>query len=422
MCLRVGNRALFDYIPSQPPGRGREIGDRVLVMTTRPLRILLAAFLCALAAPLHAQSYAYILDVPDYNWAYGCFGTACGNLIGFWDRNGLPDLYQGPVAGGVAPLTDSGTIFTMWATKAGAAGRPVDQPGHVDDYYLTYESLSADPYVTEQRAEHAPDCISDFTGVNQNKWTNMNGECDGNIDGFGFVFWELNGIRRSNFTPLDAQGGSVRDIPSGLREYARYKGYGADAFSQLSDFNPNTPSGAGFTFEDMKAEINAGYPVLLFLQDFSSNSRPGLQQTGVNPLIHGMLAYGYREDPGLGIRWVYYRTSWASGANVRSQWDDGVWQAGLPLRGVIGFHPRPKLTSIVRANGRVTLSWEGPSARLYDGLLQTTNQVHRYRVEWSPAPTQAAWTALSAASPARESTFPEPQAATTFYRVALSPL
>lgn len=391
-------------------------------MKTRHLLAGISALGCALLGSLSAQTYVYLLDVPDYNWQYGCFGTACGNLAGFWDRNGLPACYEGSVGGGLAPLNDGGAnaaIHTLWATKAGVNGRPADQPGHVEDYWINFDSSATDPYLTAQRVEHAPDCINDFTGVNQRKWVNMNGECNGNLDGYGFVFWETNGLRRVNYGAFDDQGVPVPDIPAGLREWARSRGYAADSFSQLTDFNPKVRVGAGFTFEDLKAEIDAGYPVLLFLQSFNENYRVIGASERVNPVIHGMLAYGYREDPELGLRWVYYRTSWASGSNSRSQWGPGAWQANMPLRGVIGFRPRPKVTNLVRNGGMVTLAWDGPAARLFDGLAQTEAPVHLYRVQWSSDAGLSSWMTLGEATTQRTATVPEPSAGTAFFRVVL---
>src|SRR3954470_10586716 len=99
-------------------------------MIPRPLTIL-AGSLCATAVfTLQAQN-VMINDVPDYSWYSGCFGTASGNMMGFWDRNGLSDFYTGPTAGGVAPLSTSGSankgIRSMWASKAGFDGRPASQ-------------------------------------------------------------------------------------------------------------------------------------------------------------------------------------------------------------------------------------------------------------------------------------------------------
>lgn len=388
-------------------------------MKTPILLLTLAALGPVLTAPASAQTHVYLLEVPDYNWHYGCFGTACGNLLGFWDRNGLPNLYQGPLGNGLAPLGDSASIHTLWASQAGYGGRPADQPGHVDDYWRSFESTGADPYLSAQRPEHAPDCINDFTGLNQLKWTNLNGECDGNIDGYGFVFWETNGLRRTNFQPLDHRGVPIPDLPSGLRNFARHIGYDADSFSQLADFNPHIRPSSGFTFENLKAEIDAGYPVLIFLQNVDQFYREA-EGRHVNPIIHGMLAYGYREDPSLDIRWVYYRTSWASGNNMRSQWGLHAWQASLPVRGFIGFHPHPKITELARTNQQLTLSWHGPAARLYDALAQTTNHVHSYSVEWTPSLRPPTWIPIGNPSPQLTATFAAPTDGAAFYRVTVT--
>jgi len=383
--------------------------------------MLLAGLLPMATASLQGQSHVYLLGVPDYNWSFGCFGTACGNLIGYWDRHGLPDLYQGSVSNGVAPLNMINGITAMWASQAGVAGRPANEPGHVDDYWIGYGSEAPDPYVTAGRVEHEPDCINDFTGVNQRKWTDMNGECDGNLDGYGFVYWESNGLRRTNYAPYDRQGGAVRDIPSGLRNFARFRGYSADVFSQYPDFHPDCRVGAGFTFEDLKAEIDAGYPVLLFLQDFHVPFRLGGESAHINPEIHGMLAYGYREDPALGVRWVYYRTSWAGGDGVRSPWSPVAWQAQLPVRGILGFHPKPRLTRVSRQAGRIRLNWDGPASLVYDALQKATNAVHRYQVEQASSLGAGNWTALGESTSLLTASFPEPAVAAAFYRVVLEP-
>ena len=164
------------------PGR-RKPGQQ-----TRAYLALLAVM--ALGGPLAGQSQTYVCltETPDYTWHAGCFGTASGNLAGFWDRHGLPDFYTGPVNGGVAPLNSGGAnadIRGLWASEAGVDGRPANKPGHMNDYYSSYEYAGADPFVAAGRKEHAPDCTGDFIGLSQNKWTNsnqLNNECRGNID------------------------------------------------------------------------------------------------------------------------------------------------------------------------------------------------------------------------------------------------
>jgi hypothetical protein len=78
-------------------------------------------------------------------------------------------------------------------------------------------------------------------GASQKKWTDLDGECAGNIDAYAFNFWEKSGAMRVNFTPPPLQGLPVRDVQSGLREWAKYRGYAANVSSQLVEFNPNVP-------------------------------------------------------------------------------------------------------------------------------------------------------------------------------------
>jgi len=398
----------------------------------RPIVNALLALAFFLVPPLLAQTY--LTDVPDYEWHAGCLGTACGNVMGYWDRHGLPDLYTGPTAGGVAPLDTYGNnvgIESMWASKAGFNGRPANKPGHIDDYWnyyisdagnnFSYESTQADPYILAGRAEHAPDCLADFMGLSQKKWTNMNNECDGNIDGYGFVYWDKTGAKRSNYTPPPQGKVPVRDVPSGLRDWTRYRGYDADVFTQLAaGINPECPAGKGFTFDDLKAEIDAGYPVLIFLQTTNQYSRALGGMARANPDIHGMLAYGYEAS----LHWVYVRTSWASGIAYYT-WEAQPWfdwrpyeDVVLAVRGVIGFHPRPKIKSATREGANLRLVWEGPASQLYDGASGATTSASRYQVEQSPslAPSQfnpvgPVTTGLTLAVPASPG----------FYRVKLLP-
>src|SRR5688500_3968890 len=165
-----------------------------------------------------------IVDVPDYTWYAGCFGSASGNLMGYWDRNGFPNFYTGPTAGGVAPLDSNDSnngIRSLWASRAGFDGRPADKPGHTEDYWeffsdagYSFESTKPDPYLLARRPEHEPDCVGDFIGSSQNKWPDLNGECSGNIDGYAFNFWDKDGGRLHNFVPPDFGGKPIRDIQS----------------------------------------------------------------------------------------------------------------------------------------------------------------------------------------------------------------
>ncbi len=329
--------------------------------------------------PAWSATNVYLTEVPDYDWWRGCFGTAAGNLMGYWDRHGLPNFYTGPTADGLAPLDSNGPnagIHSMWASKAGLDGRPAGQFGHEDDYWVEYESTAPDPSVAAGRREHSPDCLGDFIGLSQDKWTDLNNECDGNLDGFSFVYWDRSGAKRVNYVPGPQAGLPAVDIQSGLKAWTEYRGYECEVFTQLTDFNPMVPAGKGFTFDHLRAEIDAGYPVLLLLQQFDDLSRALGPRNKANPHIHGMLAYGYYLAES-GIQYVRYRTSWASGNNLLSAWTADEWQAALPVRGVIGYHPWPKITTIARTNASVTVRWDGPAARLTNLIEHTTVDLHR---------------------------------------------
>ncbi len=395
-----------------------------------PRRIVaLVAALCSFHTlpTAHAQSWVLLTEVPDYDWHAGCFGTATGNLAGYWDRHGFPDFYKGPTGGGLAPLNSGDVnIRSLWASQAGLDGRPSNKPGHMDDYYVGYESTAQDWYKTFNRPEHTPDCTGDFIGLNQNKWTNLNNECRGNIDAFSFVFWDKTGNRRANFYTTNA-GAYIPDIGSGLREWARYRGYEADVFTQLTSFNAERTTTNGFTFESLKTEINAGFPVLLFLQATAEFSRNLGGVPNANPEIHGILAFGYAEDiPELGIHQaVFFRTSWASGDNWFEEWTLHPAWLGIGYsspfvpRGVIGFHPKPRVRSFTRGPGTVTLAWDGPSAQLHDKVAGTFSNPHRYTVQRTTSLKPPNWTDVGSITTARTATVLDTNAESAFYRVEL---
>src|SRR5947207_4213685 len=94
-------------------------------------------FYCCSETLTQATSNVWLTEVPDYDWWRGCFGTASGNLMGFWDRHGLPNLYTGRAGHGLAPLdSKDDNIRSMWASRAGLDDRALNQPGHDDDYWI----------------------------------------------------------------------------------------------------------------------------------------------------------------------------------------------------------------------------------------------------------------------------------------------
>jgi hypothetical protein len=241
----------------------------------------------------------------------------------------------------------------------------------------------------------------------------MAGECDGNIDAYSFVYWESKGFRRTNYIP------PATDIQSGLRAWTKSRGYDADVFTQLADFNPEKPSTNGFTYEDVKAEINAGYPLMVFLQPTNQTSRALSGMPRANPPIHGVLIYGYQDYPEFGAPLVYIHTSWGIGYAFQG-WTSTPWlNLGLSVRGVIGFRPKPRVRSIQRDGNSITLQWDGPSSQLFDNLAQTTTPVHRYQVQRSTTLSPDSWTDIASSTTDLSSTFTDPGGNSVFYRVKL---
>ena len=112
-----------------------------------------------------------------------------------------------------------------------------------------------------------------------------------------------------------------------------------------------------------------------------------------------MLAYGYYITDS-GTPYVRYMTSWASGPNVLSRWGPQIWQASLPVRGVIGYHPLPKIRQYSMSAGNLFLQWDGPAADLYDSSVGAVTRVHAYVVEVSPSLTTNIFIIQNAPTPA----------------------
>jgi len=228
-----------------------------------------------------------ILSTPSFSWSFGCSATAASMAAGYYDNNGYPDMYNGPTNGGVCPMDNSSwptvTIngesrdqCPLSATRNGLDGRTTR--GHVDDYWVSYESSDTDPWITNGWSEHTwGDCTGDYMGTNQSSYEN--------IDGATTFYYNENG------TPLYDYTGSepgARDGCHGLREFYESRGYNVVTnFTQLIyGYDGNTQ---GYTLANFQAQIDAGRPVL------------------INVTGHTMLAVGY-EDDGSGL--IYIHDTW----------------------------------------------------------------------------------------------------------------
>lgn len=209
------------------------------------------------------------LTAPAYNWVFGCSAVSAAMIAGYWDRNGYPNMYTGPTAGGVMPLTNSswptwtdsvGHVYPnlpLAASKNGVDGRTIR--GSIDDYWIAYGSTANDPYITGGWTQHAwGTAVGDYMKTSQSAYGNSDGSTT-------FYNWT------SLATPLtcaDMVTNSIhtKDGTYGRKLFYEARGYTVtDCYNQKTD---NTITG-GFSFAQFKAQIDANRPVFLNLAGHS---------------------------------------------------------------------------------------------------------------------------------------------------------
>jgi len=239
--------------------------------------------------PNIAMGINTLIQVPAFDWSYGCSATSAAMLFGYYDRTGYSNMYTGPTNGGVCPLDNS-----IWgpgiggsdgecplsATHQGKDGRTMR--GHVDDFWYALDS-QLDPYydsVPPWTQHTYADCTADFMGTNQ--YQNWN-----NIDSSTRFWYNTNGAPLYDYTDCEYETTPTRDGCHGMRLFAESRGYSVVTnFGQyIYGYNGNT---LGFTFDQFTDEIDAGRPVLIQIEG------------------HTMLGYGYNTTGNL----VYIHDTW----------------------------------------------------------------------------------------------------------------
>ena len=216
--------------------------------------VLLCALLIASPAfaALELDVYSFGGSLPNassYDWWYGCSPTSTGMLLSWYDRNGFSNL----VPGGQAETSTFGDPSAL-------VNSAIASSGHINDFYSGLSpsggyNLSGDDIVSPL---HSFDCLADFMGTSQDAYGNSNGATK-------FYFY-------NNNSPLTASdifsyGPSYynSDGMYGIGEYINYAGYEAAVLYNQYIYGRNGIS-AGFTYEQYKAEIDAGRGVLIQLQ------------------------------------------------------------------------------------------------------------------------------------------------------------
>jgi len=249
--------------------------------------------------------------VPTSRWTYGCSATSAGMIFGYYDRHGYSNMYTGPANGGVAPLTDIGSMCSIIATRNGFDGRTT--AGHVDDYWISYGSAGSDPWEMNGWDEHTWEgCTADYMGTNQWKWSFF-GDKDYrhfNLDG-ATALWAYNGPwKLYDYIPPASFNLPQTELCHGMRLFAESRGY-----EVLENYTQKIDSlyRGGFSFEDYMEEIDQGYPVMIQLSG------------------HSMVGVGYDEDQ----KEIYIHDTWDN--QVHSMfWGD--YYAGMQQIAVTVIH------------------------------------------------------------------------------------
>ena len=202
------------------------------------------------------------LSVPAYNWVYGCSAVSGAMIAAYYDRNGYPNLYTGPTNGGVAPMVEDSSWGTfsdgdrtyplnpIIASRNGLDGRT--SRGSIDNYWDYYRSTS-DPYITNGWPQHTWTTIGDYMKTSQTAYDLS--------DGASHLYRSYGDhkltCQEMEFYGLDA------DLNLGRSQFYTAMGYVVDeCYNQNTD---NKVSG-GFSFNDFKAQINNGNPVMIHVQ------------------------------------------------------------------------------------------------------------------------------------------------------------
>ena len=211
-----------------------------------------------------AEAGIVTLAVPAYSWSFGCSTTSAAMIAAYYDRNGYPDMYSGPTNGGVMPMTnnawpdwvdaygDSWHQCPLSATHDGLDGRTTK--GHVDDYWWGYGNNDPDPFIRNWTEHSYGECTGDFMRTNQYNYDNFDGSTS---------FWNYTNGAPTHCSDL-LSFNIERDGGCGIEDFYESRGYTVEeTYNQYADSRGLL---YGFTYEQYKAEIDAGRPVMIHVE------------------------------------------------------------------------------------------------------------------------------------------------------------
>ncbi|MFN2272231.1 MAG: hypothetical protein ACK2US_15410, partial [Anaerolineae bacterium] len=231
-----------------------------------------------------AMAAAGTLPVPAYDWAYGCSATSAAMIAGYYDRAEYPNMYAGPTNGGVAPMDSSVWTTTVWntdcpgpgsttvrnnplsATRTGVDGLGTN--GHVDDYWIGYNCPGPDPWFGNWAEHTHGDCTGDY--MNTNQWVYIDPDptppdYSFNTDGSTVFYYYNDGSATPTSVLLAAGVPYSYDGAVGFQQFLESRGYTVvNAYNQYRLGYASAT--VGFTYDQFKAEIDAGRPTLIHVE------------------------------------------------------------------------------------------------------------------------------------------------------------
>jgi len=224
--------------------QGREIAE--VIFPGRPPEVKAAVVNVPEPNPLMGTNT--LLNVPAFDWCYGCSATSAAMMMGHYDNAGYSNMYAGPTNGGVCPMyntvwgqtTYPGVVCGECPLSATHLGYDGLTRGHVDDYWVDYGHSGPDPYFGIWTQHTHGDCTADYMGTNQ--WNNY-----GNTDGSTTFYWDNSGDPLYDYTGCEPI--PQRDGCHGMRLFAESRGYTVNTnYTQLIQ-ERDTDSTKGFTFD-----------------------------------------------------------------------------------------------------------------------------------------------------------------------------
>jgi hypothetical protein len=173
----------------------------------------------ALLASEPSGSQYIIGGVPAYLWHDGCGPTSAGMIVGYWDMHGFPNLIPG----------DS-------STETAAVDNAIASNEHYNDYSVPIddESTGILPDKSSLGGAHANNCIAD--------WMHTSWSSEGSYYGDSWF----------------------SDVPGAIVSYCTAEGY--------SGFTAKNEVWGDLTWDNFKAEIDAGHPVELLVDTTGSGT------------------------------------------------------------------------------------------------------------------------------------------------------